>query len=177
MLRSKLTLCFVSAILLVALCARAAEQKYAKYDDPKGRFHMDHPEDWKKRDPNSPNVVIAFLHERADFGDNVNIVSTQLPAEMSEDDLDKAIKQVLPQQIPGFHLISDEPEEVTGHHVHRMVYTATIQNHKLQFTQVGLISGKTNYTITFTTLPERQEELKPIIDHVLKSFKLEEKGK
>ena len=177
MLRSQITLCFVSAILLGALCARAAEQKYAKYDDPKGRFHMDRPEDWKERNPNSPNVVIAFLHEQAKFGDNINIVSTQLPSEMSEDDLDKVLKQVLPQQIQEFHLISDEPVEVAGHHVHRMVYTATVQQLHLQFTQIGLVVGKTDYTITFTTLPERQKEIEPIIDHVLKSFKLEEKGK
>jgi len=177
MLRAKFIFCFVSVILMGALCARAAEQKYVKYDDPKGRFHMDHPEDWKQRNPNSPNVLVVFLHERADFGDNINIVSAQLPTEMNEDDLDKVFRQVLPKQMQDFHLISDEPEELSGHHVHRMVYTASMQTHKLFVTQVCLTSGRTNYTITFTMLPDRQKELQPIIDHVLKSFKLEEKGK
>lgn len=177
MLRAKFIFCLVSAILMGALCARAAEQKYAKYDDPKGRFHMDHPKDWKQLNPDSPNVAVVFLHERSDFGDNINITSAQLKSEMSEDELDRDVRQRMPRRFADFQLISDEPEEVTGHHVHRMVYTATIQNRKVQFALVGLISGNTMYMITFTMLPDRQKELQPIIDHVLKSFKLEEKDK
>lgn len=177
MLRVKFILCFVSAILMVALCSRAAEQKYAKYDDPKGRFHMDRPEDWKKINPDSPNILVVFLHQRADFGDNINMTSAEVASGMSEDQLDRDIRQRMPKGFADFHLISDEPEEVTGHHVHRMVYTATIQNHKVRFALVGLISGNTMYMVTFTTLPERQKEIEPIIDHVLKSFKLEEKDK
>jgi len=177
MLRPKFILCFVSAMLVSALCARAAEQKYAKYDDPKGRFHMDHPDDWKQRNPDSPSVLVVFLRGRADFGDNINITSAEVASGMSEDQLDRDIRQRMPRAFSDFHLISDEPEDVSGHHVHRMVYTATIQNHKVQFALVGLISGNTMYMITFTTLPERQKEIEPIVDHVLKSFKLEEKGK
>lgn len=177
MQRPQFKLCFVCAILLGALCARAAEQKYVKYDDPKGRFHVDHPEDWKQRNPDSPNILVVFLHERGNFGDNINITSAEVASGMSEDQLDRDIRQRLPNGLPDFHLISDEPEVVSGHRVHRMVYTATIQNHKLQFALVGLIGGNTMYMITFTTLPERQKEIEPVIDHALKSFKLEEKGK
>lgn len=170
-------LCFVSAMMFGAGCARAADLKYERYDDPKGRFHMDHPQEWKLHAPVNPQMIVAFANKQPGFAENVNVVSTQLPTEMSEEDLDKVLRQVLPRRIADFRLISDGPEEVSGHHVHRMIYTATAQNRKLEFTQVGFVVGKANYVITFTTFPERQKQLEPIINHVLETFKLEEKEK
>lgn len=150
--------------------------KYEKYDDPAGRFHMDHPADWKELSDRAAGVLVAF--RQMEFGDGVNVVKTELPQEMSEDDLDKALKQLLSKQLPDFHLISDEAAVVSGHHVYRMVYTGAPRKRKLFFTQVSLvIEGKIKYTITIGALPERQKEIEPIIDHVLTSFKLEEKRK
>lgn len=177
MLRAKFTLCFVSLFPLAAICARAAEQKYVKSDEPKGRFHMDRPADWQEKTYEGREVAMTFVPQQSKFGDSFSIIVAQLPSEVSEDRQDKDFKDTLPHKMKDFHLISDEPIEVAGHHVHRMVYTATVRKLHLEFTLVCLIVGKTEYMITFTTLADGQKQLEPIIDHVLKSFKLEEKGK
>jgi len=164
----KILLCFSLMIGGMALSSY-------RYHDSNLGFALELPEGWEiGQAPNDKTVVMLSPMEGEDdpFRENMNVIVTELDADISLQDLFNLNVNNAKMMLPSFEAIAVEPLEISGAPAMKLIYSFEIEGTTLKNIVYILLKGRTMYTITFSCLEQRFDEFRPAFETIGSSFQL-----
>jgi len=151
--------------------AAVAVVKGETYQDAGLGFAFEFPADWVKSDTPQLGADATFLGpRRSDFTMSLDIRSDPTPTALGVY-VDRSIKKVLPEYRTNFRLLEEATMIEGAVSAIRMAYTYREGAFDLTNVQAVYALPDRKIILSFCLLSEHYEELKPVVDHTLKSFR------
>jgi len=169
-------------ILLVLLCAAASLPAGAQTSapqsvaDPKGRFTIDFPADWRILTPQSGMVAVMGIAppQGNPHRASVNVIVEDLPRDMSAQAYAEISEQMLKTIFQDYTVVQQGPIAIAGQAAYYRYYTWRTNTGQVFYqVQVYVTAGRRGFVITGSTLnePESTRGDVPIIVQIIGTFR------
>jgi hypothetical protein len=136
-------------------------------------FTIDHPESWTPSD--QPGVAALLVNQESaqdGFAESVNVVSEEVPEEVSLDEYTEATIRNLEAGFGGLEVIGEGPTTIGDLPAHSIEYRAEQQGQTLSFLQTWLIGDTTAFVLTYTGEGEGFDDYRSDAETIMESFRL-----
>jgi hypothetical protein len=127
------------------------------------------PEGWEEGDAASSGVLLMGLSPAnidPTFRDNFNVVKEEIPSDITLEYYYSESLKYLKQSFKNFKVLERK------NHYH--IYTFESDGFKIQQLQYFYIKNSVAYVLTFTSIPKRFKQVKPLFEQIEKSLVLPE---
>jgi hypothetical protein len=127
------------------------------------------PEGWEEGDAAASGVLLMGLSPAnidPTFRDNFNIVKEEIPSNISLEYYYSASVKYLQESFKNFKVL----EKKNNYHI----YSFESEGVKVQQMQYFYIKNSTAYVLTFTSIPKRFKQVKPLFEQIEKTIVLPE---
>ena len=147
---------------------------YLVYEDEMNGFSISYPEDWEiAPEELFPDTMVAFWAPEAcsDFITNFNLITEELPSQMSVETYFEAGKRHL-RTLEGYTPISEKSLTVNGVAAIKHFCTWEPEGETVQLMQVCLVDNTTAWILSFTTVPACWDQYETTFDDMAETFQV-----
>lgn len=144
------------------------------YTNAKMGLHINHPKSWTIEEDQGGVYFLSPKETSADtMRENVNVLVEDISGDTVtlEQYTASALEQV--KSLTNYTLVSQGKSRLGKLPAYSIVYTATIDNHAVQFQQAWTVKGKKAYLVTLASSPTSFESYTRVFGRMIKSFGLE----
>jgi hypothetical protein len=156
----------ISLFLLIPLAVIGEGTPYYIYNEG---VEIALPDGWEEGDAASNGVLLMGLSPAnidPTFRDNFNVVKEDIPLDISIDYYYDASLKYLKESFKNFKVL----ERKNNYHI----YTFESEGFKIQQMQFFYIKNSVAYVLTFTSIPKRFKQVKPLFEQIEKTLVLPE---
>jgi hypothetical protein len=173
----------VVMMFLQSLFVAEAQPEYLLYEDPQGRFTIEHPADWQAYPAEERDALSAveFLNVDVSMGRILGL-DVRIVPDISEEITNLGLKnfvelatESLSADIPSFNLeqsVECSTYVLSGNQACSVVYARTIEDTPAAVMQVTTFAGNNAYMLTYTGTINGFYQYVPIADQMISSFRI-----
>ncbi len=148
-----------------------------KYENTYYGFSVIIPSDYTMN-TDSKDVIVSFIspqeNEADTFAENFNILTTQLPENMTLDDYKDSGLSYLQAQVENSKIISVDSIELDSVPAYKIIHTGKQNNNDMQWEQVVTIKDGRAYVLSFVARQDTFADYSNDFDNIVNSFRWSE---
>ena len=152
------------------------QSTYTKYFNASEGMQINYPKDWKMVQSPMPQAVVSFVSPKENaldtFQENVSITTTDLSSNpLSLEDYVLVTEDQMTGVFKDVKIDYSEPEVVGGKPGHKFVFSI-VGERPMKLVVYVFLEGTTAYNVTYMGMEDRFEKDSPIINDMMRSFKV-----